>query len=348
MDEDTKDIRELDQEVLTSYITGIGEKSFRAKQVDEWIWKKNVASFDEMTTISKQLRTKLSEDFIINKAKVDQIQGSADGTIKSVFRLFDGYIVESVLIPSKDRVTACISSQVGCALKCAFCATGQMKYQRNLTVGEIFDQVMEVKRQAEQENGKTLSNIVLMGMGEPLLNYENVIKAIEIITSKRGLEFSPGRITLSTVGLTKMIKKLADDRVRFNLAVSLHVASESKRSMIMPVNKTNSLKELAGSLRYFHQKTKSRVTFEYLMLKDVNDDIKDARDLAEFCKNVPCKINIIEYNPVEELHFEKPDQKKLEDFVTFLESKNLIVNIRKSRGKDIDAACGQLAGKMKK
>lgn len=340
------DIRNLSIDELTICIEDMGEKPFRSKQIDEWLWQKAASSFDEMTSISKPLREKLNIRFIINKALLEMEQTSSDGTIKNVFTLSDGHIVEGVLIPTNDRATACISSQIGCALKCTFCATGKLKYQRNLTAGEIYDQVTTIKKQAEEKLGLSLTNIVLMGMGEPLLNYENVIRFVEIITSKRGLAYSPGRITLSTVGLVKMIKQLADDKVKFNLAISLHAATDKKRNMIIPVNKTNNLKDLAASLRYFHSKTRSRITFEYILLKGINDSQKDARDLAEFCKIVPCKINIIEYNPVKGLRFEKPEKTTVDQFVKFLEGRNLIVNMRRSRGSDIDAACGQLAGKV--
>lgn len=346
MTQGKRDIREISREELYEYIHNSNEKPFRVIQMEEWLWQKGAVSFDQMTTLSKSLREKLNEDFSLHVALPEYIQQSTDGTVKSVFRLYDQYIVESVLIPSRGRATACISSQVGCPFSCSFCATGRMKYKRNLTEGEIFDQVVEMRKQAEKKMGISLSNIVFMGMGEPLLNYDNVLRAIHFITSKQGLEFSPGRITLSTVGIVKMIKKLADDKVKFNLAVSLHAASEKKRNMLIPVNKTNTLDDLAEALRYFHSKTKTRITFEYLMLKGFNDSLQDARELAVFCKNVPCKINIIEYNPVEGIHFEKPDKKTIDEFMDFLESKNLIINLRRSRGKDIDAACGQLAGKV--
>ncbi len=339
-----QDIRDLTLKNIENFFTENKEKAFRAKQVYEWLWKKHVSSFDEMTNISKEIRDLLKLKFSLNHIKIKSSQKSADKTIKTAFELSDGGIIEGVLIPAHNRATACISSQVGCKLACEFCATGHLGFKRNLTVAEIYDQVFFIKQQAE-ENNLLFSNIVFMGMGEPLLNYDNVLSAINIITSKQGLAMSNSRITLSTSGINKMIKKLADDNIRFNLAVSLHSANNEKRSRLMPINKTNSLSELAEALKYFNNKTQNRITFEYLLLKDVNDDINDAKELAVFCKNVPCKINIIEYNPIDNSSLRKSTKEKTDAFVNYLESKNIIVNIRRSRGKDIDAACGQLANK---
>jgi len=271
---------------------------------------------------------------------------STDRTIKSAFRLHDGKITEGVLIPGKKRMTACISSQVGCSLSCAFCATGKLDRLRNIDAEEIFDQVVIIKNQAEKDYQRPLSNIVYMGMGEPLLNYKNVLRSVEMITAEEGLGMSPKRITVSTAGIAKMIKQLGDDEVKFNLALSLHAATDAKRSEIMPINDSNSLEALSEALVYFHEKTGSRVTFEYIIFKDFNDSLEDAKDLAAFAKVVPCKINIIEYNSIDDALFEKADPEKTDKFAEFLENTfNLIVNVRRSRGKDIDAACGQLANK---
>lgn len=340
-------IRELTLTELKEKLEQIGEKAFRAKQIYEWLWKKNAASFEEMTNLSKDLRTLLEANFIIDHIVLDDQQISSDKTIKCAFSVGPGKVVEGVLIPTSSRMTACISSQVGCSLACKFCATGRLKLMKNLTAGEIVDQVVYLRDQAEERYTTTLSNIVYMGMGEPLLNYKNVLRSVELITSEEGLGISPRRITISTAGIAKMIKKLGDDDVKFNLALSLHAANDKKRSYIMDINDTNNLETLADSLRYFHEKTGSRVTFEYIIFKDFNDRIEDAQELAEFSKCVPCKINIIEYNPIDDGEFQQADREKVEAFAEYLASKNLVVNIRRSRGKDIDAACGQLANKNK-
>ena len=300
-----------------------------------------------MTNLSKQTREVLKEKFIIHAVVVENMQVSRDRTIKNAFKLHDGKIVEGVLIPTTTRMTACISSQVGCSLTCKFCATGRMERLRNLDADEIYDQVVLLKKQAEENYKTPLTNIVYMGMGEPLLNYKNVLESVEKITSPEGLHISAQRITISTAGVAKMIQKLGDDKVKFNLALSLHAANDEKRNYIMPINESNSLAALTEALKYFYDKTGTRVTFEYIAFKNFNDSLQDAKELAVFCKSVPCKINIIEYNPIEQGEFQQTSPERLQDFVNYLESKNLIVNIRKSRGKDIDAACGQLANKKK-
>jgi 23S rRNA (adenine2503-C2)-methyltransferase len=341
------EIRNLNLEELTASMTLINEKSFRAKQIYEWLWRKNAGSFDEMTNLSVSLREKLKTHYRIDKITLEDQQISSDKTIKCAFSVEQGKVVEGVLIPTSSRMTACISSQVGCSLACTFCATGRLKLLRNLTAGEIYDQVVYLKNEAESRYNIPLSNIVYMGMGEPLLNYKNVLRSIDFLTSDDGLGMSPKRITVSTAGISKMIRKLGDDEVKFNLALSLHAANDQKRNKIMEINESNNLEELSDALRYFHEKTGSRVTFEYIIFKDFNDTIDDARELARFARCVPCKINIIEYNPIDGGEFSQADPKKVNDFASFLESKNLIVNVRRSRGKDIDAACGQLANKNK-
>lgn len=344
--EDKKDIREITTEELTQFLVSHSEKPFRAKQIHEWLWKKTVGTFAEMTNISAELKELLAQNFTFKTTTIHKELKSADGTIKTAFHLFDGAIVEGVLIPSENRVTACISSQVGCALSCVFCATGKLGFKRNLNFTEIFDQVALLTKLAKARYNTNLSNIVFMGMGEPLQNYDNVMSAVQRITSPDALNISPSRITVSTSGLTKMIRKLADDKVKFNLAISLHAPTDSKRSAIVPINKTNPLHELSEALKYFYASTKTRITLEYLILERFNNSIEDARNLATFCKAFPCKINIIEYNKVPGSSFEKANDKSVREFVAFLETKNLIVNIRKSRGEDIDAACGQLANKL--
>ena len=343
--EKRKNIRALSLEELTEELAALGEKKFRAKQVYEWLWKKNAHTFEAMTNLSVSLRTLLEENYFIDAIQLEEQQISNDRTIKCVFSVGPGKIMEGVLIPTKSRMTACISSQVGCSLACKFCATGKLKLLKNLTAGEIVDQVVYLNKQAEERYGQHLTNIVYMGMGEPLLNYKNMLRSTELITSPEGLGISPRRITVSTAGIAKMIKQLGDDEVKFNLALSLHAANDAKRDQIMAINETNNLEVLADALRYFHLKTGSRVTYEYIIFKDFNDELADARELAEFCKHVPCKVNIIEYNPIDDAEFRQADAAKVDAFAAFLEDRNIIVNIRRSRGKDIDAACGQLANK---
>jgi len=339
------DIRSLSFEEIKAAFSEMGEKPFRAKQVYEWLWKKSIHDFDGMTNLSKELREKLKERFVIYSISLADRQVSSDKTIKCAFKLHDSNVVEGVLIPTTSRMTACISSQVGCSLTCAFCATGKLKRMRNLEASEIYDQVVALRDQAENTYNIPLSNIVYMGMGEPLLNYKNTLASVEKITSPEGLGMSPQRITVSTAGIAKMIMKLGDDGVKFNLALSLHAANDEKRNKIMPINEQNSLEALAEALRYFFDKTGTRVTYEYIIFRNFNDELQDARELAEFCKHVPCKVNIIEYNPIDDGEYQQADAHKVDAFARFLESKNIVVNVRRSRGKDIDAACGQLANK---
>lgn len=342
-----QDIRKLSYQELEKSIIKSGEKKFRAKQIYEWLWKKRITNFNDITNISKDLRTFLENNYLIKSIIISNNQKSIDKSIKYAFKLSDENYIEGVLIPSIDRVTACISTQIGCSLKCRFCATGNLGFVRNLSKCEIYEQVFLLNEESKKEYGHQLSNIVIMGMGEPLINYRNTIDAIDLITSKDGLEMSPSRITLSTSGVTKMIKKLADDNVKFNLAISLHTANNLKRDNLMSINKINDLNKLIEAIKYFHNKTKTRVTFEYLLLENFNNSLKDAKELTEFCKNFPCKINLIEYNEVEGSEFKKSTEIKTKEFIDFLESKNLIVNLRRSKGTDIDAACGQLANKIK-
>ncbi|MEY2923977.1 MAG: hypothetical protein RLZZ337_517 [Bacteroidota bacterium] len=341
-----KDIRALSREELILACEQLGEKKFRANQLWEWLWQKGATTFEEMTNLSKAFREKLSQEYEIRTMHIANSQQSKDGTIKYAFRLNDGFLVEGVLIPSKDRVTACISSQVGCSLSCNFCATGFLKRERNLRADEIFDQVSLLRKEAERAYDLSLSNIVLMGMGEPLLNYTNVMEGLNKITSPDGLGMSPQRITLSTAGIAKMIKKLGDDGARFNLALSLHSANNENRSKIMPINDSNSLEDLIEAINYFYDKTGTRVTLEYCVINDINDDSIEAEELVAFARQIKCKINLIEYNPIDLAEFRASSIEKVERFAAYLEEKKLIVNVRRSRGKDIDAACGQLANKL--
>ena len=341
------DIRKMTLAEIQAWFELHKHPKFRAKQVFEWLWKKSATDFDQMTNISLDLRTQMKAHFAFRPLLPAESQKSSDRTIKTAFKLFDGQVVEGVLIPTHSRMTACISSQAGCSLTCKFCATGKMKLIRNLDAGEIYDQVAYIRKQSEENYAIPLSNIVYMGMGEPLLNYKNVIESIEKITSPEGLGMSPQRITVSTAGISKMIRKLGDDEVKFNLALSLHAATDEKRSKIMPINESNSLDELADALLYFYNKTGTRPTLEYIIFKDFNDSFEDAAHLEKFVRRVPTKVNIIEYNPIGEGEFQRADEAQVNQFVSYLEKKGVIVNVRRSRGKDIDAACGQLANKNK-
>ena len=340
-----KDIRALSLPEMREVFLEMGEKSFRANQVYEWLWKKAAHTFEEMSNLSKDLREKLNTYFNIHAVKINSSQFSADKTIKNTFKLHDTHLIEGVLIPTSERMTACVSSQVGCSLTCKFCATGYMDRKRNLNADEIFDQVVLINKQALENYNIPLSNIVYMGMGEPLLNYNNVLKSIDRITAEDGLNMSYKRITVSTAGIAKMIKKLGDDGAKFNLALSLHAANDEKRNEIMPINEQNTLVALAEALKYYFAKTKNPVTYEYIIFNDFNDSIEDAIDLAKFCKHVPCKVNIIEYNPISFASFINADEDKIEAFANYLKKQGINTNVRRSRGKDIDAACGQLAVK---
>jgi 23S rRNA (adenine2503-C2)-methyltransferase len=342
---DKKDIRSLSKEQLRDFFVLNSDKSFRGNQVYEWLWSKGAHHFDDMTNLSKETRAMLSDNFVINHIKVDTMQRSEDGTVKNAVRLHDGLVVESVLIPTNTRTTACVSSQVGCSLDCNFCATARLKRMRNLEPAEIYDQVIAIDKESRLYYNHPLSNIVFMGMGEPLMNYNNVIKAIDMITSKEGLGMSPKRITVSTSGVPKMIKKLADDEVKFKLAVSLHSAIDEIRFKIMPFTINFPLAELRESLEYWYYKTKSKITYEYVVWKDINDNKESIDALVKFCKYVPCKVNLIEYNPIDDGEFQQASEQSINAYIKALESNGIVAKVRRSRGKDIDAACGQLANK---
>lgn len=339
-------IRDLTKEELLAYFERMGEKKFRATQVYEWLWQKHAHSFAEMTNLSKELRQKLGEAFSFPALSVDATQYSADGTVKSRFKTHDGHLVEGVLIPTDERKTACVSSQIGCSLSCKFCATGYMDRERNLSFDEIYDEVVLLNQQSEKIYDKKLSNIVFMGMGEPLLNYKNVLKAIERISSPEGLGMSQRRITVSTAGVAKQIRQLGDDQVRFKLALSLHAANDQKRHEIMPINDTNNIRALIDALNYFYKQTGNEITFEYILFKGFNDSLKDAEELVKIYRQVPADlVNIIEYNPIDKANFSKPEEAVVDQFMQFLEKNRVNARLRRSRGKDIDAACGQLANK---
>ena len=340
-----KDIRALTKEQLREFFVKQEDKAFRGNQVYEWLWQKSAHSFEDMTNLSLETRQMLEDNFVINHIKVDQMQRSSDGTIKNAVRLHDDLIVESVLIPTKTRTTACVSSQVGCSLDCKFCATSRLKRMRNLNPDEIYDQVVVIDNESQLYHNRPLSNIVFMGMGEPPMNYNNVLKAIDKITSPEGLGMSPKRIVVSTSGVPKMIKKMADDNVKFKLAVSLHSAIDEVRTSIMPFNETFPLKDLREALVYWYAATKNRITYEYVVWEGINDQRKDVDALVEFCKFAPSKVNIIEYNPIDDGEFQQANSEAIDMYVNMLEANNITVTVRRSRGKDIDAACGQLANK---
>ncbi len=341
------DIRMLTKAQIIDWVDRIGEKKFRANQIYEWLWQKSAHSFDEMSNLSKSLRDLMDQTFLIRAIKIDKVQKSVDGTIKTRFKLHDGHLIESVLIPvpRDNRYTVCVSTQVGCSLTCKFCATGKMKRVRNLEAAEIYDQVVLVNRQAEEIFDHPLTNIVYMGMGEPLLAYKSMMKSVEHITSPEGLHMSPRRITVSTAGIAKAILRLAEDDVKFNLALSLHAADDEKRNEIMPINESNNLSVLMAAIKEFYRVTKNRISFEYILLQGVNDDIEDAKKLAKLCGHFPVRVNIIEYNPIENAEFVKTAIDKMDAFANYLTDQGVVVTVRRSRGKDIDAACGQLANK---
>ena len=345
MEIDKKDIRALSKEQLRDFFVANDDKAFRGNQVYEWLWSKGAHSFEDMTNVSKGTRTMLETHFVINHIKVDTMQRSEDGTVKNAVRLHDGLVVESVLIPTNTRTTACVSSQVGCSLDCNFCATARLKRMRNLEPAEIYDQVIAIDKESRLYYNHPLSNIVFMGMGEPLMNYNNVLKAIEMITSPEGLGMSPKRIMVSTSGVPKMIKKLADDDVKFKLAVSLHSAIDEIRSRIMPFSANFPLVDLRESLEYWYRKTKSKISYEYVVWKDINDNKASIDALVKFCKYVPCKVNLIEYNPIDDGEFQQASEESINAYIKALEASGIVVKVRRSRGKDIDAACGQLANK---
>ena len=345
MSNENDDIRSISFDKLNNFIQKNNFPSYRSNQIFNWINKSTLRSFDDMTNIPKSLVKLLKENFVINITKILSKQVSNDSTIKFAIKLHDNLVVESVLIPSGNRVTACVSSQVGCSLDCGFCATSKLLRMRNLHSYEIFDQIMILNTQSLKNYSLPISNIVFMGMGEPLLNYKNVIESIKLITSQDGIKISNKKITLSTSGISKMIKKMSDDNIKFNLAVSLHSAVEETRNMIMPFSKSFPLDKLINSLDYWYKKTKRKVTFEYLIWKGINDDLEHIEALVKICKRIPSKVNLIEYNSIDSPTFKKADDFWVDNYLKILKKNKIPVSIRRSRGKDINAACGQLANK---
>ena len=342
-----KDIRDLDETELLKFCLSNNLPKFRAKQIHEWLWKKRAVSFAEMTSLPFLIRNLLIENFCINPISIHNTITSKDKTIKYSLKLYDNLLIEGVLIPSKKRVTACVSSQVGCSLSCVFCATGTLKLDRNLTAAEIYDQVFILNQQSINQFKRPLSNIVFMGMGEPLLNYKNVLESVKLITTKKGLAISPKRITISTAGITKKIKQLAKDIPKIHLAISLHSAIDEKRNILMPLNKKVDLAKLKEAVKYYYETTKNRITYEYILFQNINDSLEDAKKLEAFAKFIPSKVNLIEYNTVRGIEYTKSSKKRTTNFIQYLESKNIIVNLRKSKGDDIAAACGQLVNDLK-
>ena len=346
--ETKKDIRSLSLENLRDFFTENQDQAFRGNQVYQWLWQKGIHNFEGMTNLSKSTRALLEAHFVINHIDIDQQQKSNDGTIKNAVKLHDNLVVESVLIPTATRTTACVSSQVGCSLDCKFCATAKIKRMRNLNADEIYDQVVAMDQQSRLYFDRPLSNIVFMGMGEPLMNYKNLINAIDKITQSEGLGMSPSRITVSTSGIPKMMMKMADDQVRFGLAVSLHSARQSVREQLMPFAEKFPLEDLAHAIKYWYEKTSKAVTYEYVVWKGINDDDQDINALVDFCKISPCKVNLIEYNPIGDDQFFQAEKDRINAYETALEAERITVTVRRSRGKDIDAACGQLANKAER
>ncbi|MGC6422692.1 MAG: 23S rRNA (adenine(2503)-C(2))-methyltransferase RlmN [Flavobacteriaceae bacterium] len=340
-----KDIRALSLEELRAFFIDRGEQAFRGEQVYQWLWQKGVHDFEAMTNLSLTTRQLLLEHFTINHIAIDSQQKSKDGTLKNAVRLYDDLVVESVLIPTETRTTACVSSQVGCSLDCRFCATAQLKRMRNLHPDEIYDQVKIMDQQSRLYYGRPLSNVVFMGMGEPLMNYKNVVAAIDKITSSKGLGMASKRITLSTSGIPKLIERLADEYPKFNLAVSLHSARQNVREQIMPFANRFPLDRLMESLRYWYQKTNNRVTFEYVIWKGINDTQADIDALVQYCLQLPSKVNLIQYNSIGDIQFEQAAPQVVAHYQRELEKNGIRNTVRISRGADIDAACGQLANK---
>ena len=342
-----KEIRALSIENLITELEALQQPKFRAKQIYEWLWNKSCVDFEQMSNLSKELRNTLQQNFYINHITENITQKSNDGTIKMGFKCQDDRMIEGVMIPADNRMTACVSSQVGCSLSCKFCATGFLKRERNLEAGEIYDQVVLLNQQSLHHFEKPLTNIVYMGMGEPLLNYDNVMRSINLITTDEGLGMSSKRITVSTSGVARGIMRMADEGKKFNLALSLHAATDEKRLQIMDINKSNPLDTVIDALSYFYNKTGNKITYEYILFKDFNDSDEDAKHLIKLCKKVPSFVNIIEYNQVDGVEYTKATDERLQRFTMILEQNGIDAKVRRSRGKDIDAACGQLANKNK-
>lgn len=346
------DLKTLNEAELEAFAEEQGQPSYRGRQLFNWIYGKGATSFGEMTSLPKAFRQRLGAVAALPRLRVADLQTASDQTTKALYTLPSGRRVETVLIPDLDeatgqarRLTVCVSSQVGCAMGCRFCATGQMGFQENLTAGQIYDQVYLMNELAEARFGKKISNVVYMGMGEPLLNYDGVLKSIALLTHEHTLGLSPRRLTVSTVGLARRIRDLADDDPRVGLAVSLHAPTNEKRSRIMPISESEKtdLAALKGAIQYYAETTGRLLTYEYCLFRGLNDTDADAEALAAVTRWAPSKVNLMLYNPVADLPFERPTEERLNAFIRQLTQRGVTVTVRRSRGQDIDAACGQLA-----
>ncbi|MCP4580890.1 MAG: 23S rRNA (adenine(2503)-C(2))-methyltransferase RlmN [candidate division Zixibacteria bacterium] len=343
-DNEKINLKELTLEQTLKLAVELGKKEYSGRQLFKWIFRHGADNFKVMTDLSKPFRTLLDERCeVLKLQKIDSI-GSDDGTAKTVWRTADGLFIESVLIPDEDRLTLCMSSQAGCPIGCGFCATGKMGFSRNLSSGEIYDQYMQTM--LGLKDNTRITNIVFMGMGEPLLNYDNLLKATNILTDQFGAGLSAKKITISTVGLVNGIYRLADDNPRLNLAISLHTAIEVKREKLIPIASKYPLAKLKEAAVHYARVSDNRVTFEYLLIRDINDGITDAKALAEYVRGIPCKINLITYNAVDGLTYKSPSRKSVLAFRDYLYPRTPAVTLRKSKGADIAAACGQLAGRQ--
>jgi len=324
---------------LLSFAKSVGLQAYKGRQLFRWFYQEGLKSFDDMTDISKKDRSRLNQSAYIEELALSQHLSSTDGSSKLLFKLHDGYFIESVLIPDKKRLTICVSSQAGCAMGCKFCATGTMGFKRNLDAGEIVDQILQGRKIA----GRDITNIVFMGMGEPTLNLKEVLKACEILTDELSLLFSQKRITLSTVGIVHGLKKFVDSVHKIGLAISLHSADEDIRKKIIPSAAKNPLDSIMREAKRYSEKTGRRVSFEYLLLGGVTDSISDAKKLIKLIDGIPCKINLLRYNYINGLPFKKPEESDVQKFKEYLYPRTYAVMIRESRGADIQGACGQLA-----
>ena len=340
------DLTDFTLSQLTDFVESLSLPKYRGKQIFAWLYRPHVADFSQMTDLTKDLRETLASQASFHWPDIADVERSKDGTVKFGFKLEDNTYIESVLIPEDDRNTLCVSSQVGCAMGCEFCLTGGMGFKRNLTPGEIVGQVVRVRDWLYDDDSEpALNNLVFMGMGEPLANFDNLLVALEILTDQRGLNFSDRRITVSTCGLVPKIIELGQ-RTKANLAVSLHSVDDSVRSKLMPINNKYPVAELLEACRNFPMPKRKRIMFEYILIKDLNDSVSDAENLAEKLRDIPCKINLLPYNETEALSFQRPSDEKIELFQKTLWKAGYTVLVRSSRGSDISAACGQLAGKM--
>ena len=339
-----RNIKNLTLTEIEQWLISAGEKPYKALQLFVWIFGRGVASFDDMTDLSKELRAKLKENFYMSRPNIVAVEKSTDGTRKLLLQMEDGNCIECVLIPEEERLTLCISSQVGCPLDCAFCMTGRGGFARNLKLSEMAEQVFAARSLLSP--GQNITNLVLMGMGEPLLNYDEVIKFLNIAAHQKGLAFAPRRITVSTAGIAPFIESLGRD-TKVNLAVSLNATTDEVRSRIMPINKKYPLKALLDACRKYPVARNRQITFEYVMMKGVNDSLEDAKSLVKLLRGIKCKINLIPFNPFQGAEFKRPQESAILSFQRFLLNNKYIAVIRTSKGQDISAACGQLEGRYK-